>query len=358
MSWQNIEGHDDLVARFRTALAQGRLASTFLFIGPEGIGKRSFALRLAQALLCEARDEKLLDPCGRCPACVQVAASTHPDFLQVARPSGKSFIPLGLLNGDVPDYPAHQSLLFNLALRPFGGRQKVAVIDDADFLNQEGANCLLKTLEEPPPRSLLILIGTSADRQLPTIRSRAQIVRFRPLDEELVARLLIDERIVSDTNEAQRLAAYSSGSLTKATELADPQLWAFRKELLSQLTQSPLPSVAVAQMMLKFIEEAGKEAPLRRARLRLAIGFASEFFRQLVRRLAGLSIEGDADLQTMVQHAAQTEVWDVESAAEGAQRCLEAHHHVDRNANQNTAVEAWLDDLASLNAHGLVSAGR
>src|SRR5262249_37494205 len=162
------------------------------------------------------------------------------------------------LKGDEPDYPVHQSLLFNLALRPFRGRRKIAVIDDADFLNQEGANCLLKTLEEPPPLSVLILIGTSADRQLPTIRSRAQIVRFRSLDDKLVARLLVEQQLVSDANEAQRLAAYSGGSLTKAAELADPQLWAFRKELLSQLVQSPLPSVAVAQMMLKFIDEAGK----------------------------------------------------------------------------------------------------
>src|SRR5262249_60464948 len=99
MSWLNLEGHDEVVAQFRTALAQGRLASTFLFVGPEGIGKRSFALRLAQALLCERRDEKLLDPCGQCSGCVQVLAGKHPDFMSVARPAGKSFIPLGLLDG-------------------------------------------------------------------------------------------------------------------------------------------------------------------------------------------------------------------------------------------------------------------
>ena len=145
-----LDGHDDVVAKFRSALAAGRLANTFLFVGPEGIGKRTFAVGLAQSLLCETRDETLLDPCGQCPGCAQVLAGTHPDFLFVTRPPGKSFIPLGLLKGDEPDWPVRQSLLFNLALKSFAGKRKIAVIDDADYLNQEGANCLLKTLEEPP----------------------------------------------------------------------------------------------------------------------------------------------------------------------------------------------------------------
>src|SRR6185436_3676700 len=105
-------------------------------------------------------------------------------------PVGKSEIPVGLLKGD-DNYPVEQSLLRQLSLKPFHGGRKVAILDDADALNPAGANCMLKTLEEPPPRSILILIGTSVERQLPTIRSRAQIVRFAPLSEPIVERLLI-----------------------------------------------------------------------------------------------------------------------------------------------------------------------
>ena len=189
MSWQGIEGHDEIVEKFRRAMSQGRLASTFLFVGLEGIGKRAFALRFAQALLCSQRDETLLDPCGTCPACVQVMAGTHPDLIQISKPPGKSEIPVGAIKGD-ETYPVDQSLLFNLALRPFHGGRKVAIVDEADDLNVAGANALLKTLEEPPPRSVLILISTSADQQLPTIRSRAQIVRFKPLSSAIVVKLL------------------------------------------------------------------------------------------------------------------------------------------------------------------------
>ena len=89
MTWHGIEGHDEVVEQFRRALRRGRLASSFLFAGPPGIGKRTFALKLAQALLCERRPAEALDPCGECPGCVQAAAGTHPDVETVAKPKEK-----------------------------------------------------------------------------------------------------------------------------------------------------------------------------------------------------------------------------------------------------------------------------
>lgn len=345
MSWSELIGHDEVADRFRRALAEGRLAHTFLFVGPEGIGKRSFALALAQGLLCERRAAELLDPCGQCPSCVQTLAGTNPDLIVVGRPAGKSEIPVGVLKGD-DTYPVEQSLLFNLGLRPFHGGRKVAILDDADFLNVAGANCLLKTLEEPPPASVLILISTSADKQLPTIRSRSQMIRFRPLSVEQVTKLLVERQIASDATEAKRLAAYSGGSLTRAAELAEPALWEFRREMLQQLGRPSVSSVALAQGTIKFVDEAGKEAPLRRARLRLAIGFAVDFFRQLLRRLSGLPPQGDAELIAAVETSATHGAWDFDTASDVLERCLQAGAEVDRNANQHTLIEAWLDEVA------------
>jgi DNA polymerase-3 subunit delta' len=277
---------------------------------------------------------------------VQVLAGTNPDLIIVGRPTGKSEIPVGILKGD-DTYPVEESLLFNLALRPFHGGRKVAILDDADFLNVAGANCLLKTLEEPPPASVLILISTSADKQLPTIRSRAQIIRFRPLANDVITKVLIERQIVPDASEAKRLAAYSGGSLTRASELADPALWEFRRDVLKQLSQATLSSVGLAQSTIKFVDEAGKDAPPRRARLRLAIGFSADFFRQLVRRLSGLEPEGDADLIAAVESAAREGAWHLESATDAVERCLQAAAEVDRNANQHTLIEAWLDEIAT-----------
>ncbi len=227
MSWHGIEGHDAVVELFRRALERQRLASSFLFAGPSGIGKRTFALKLAQAMLCQSGPEAALDPCETCPSCTMVLAGTHPDLDLVGKPADKAFLPLELLIGQ-REHRRQEGLCHNISLKPFMGGRKIAVIDDADFLNAEGANCLLKTLEEPPPQSVLILIGTSPAKQLPTIRSRCQLVRFQPLSAEVVAEVLLSKGLVADAAEARRLAQHAEGSVQRALELADPALWAFR----------------------------------------------------------------------------------------------------------------------------------
>jgi DNA polymerase-3 subunit delta' len=350
--WQGIEGHDAIVARFRRALQRRRLASTFLFVGPPGVGKRSFALALAKSLLCERRDEALLDPCGVCPSCVQVEAGTHPDLYVLGLPEGKSSIPIKLLIGE-DETRMREGLCYDISLKPFMGRRKIAIIDDADYLKQpEGSNCLLKTLEEPPPRSVIILIGTSATKQLPTIRSRAQLVRFDPLSQETVARLLVEKQLVADAAEASRLAAFSEGSLSRAIELSDPELWRFRGELLGKLAAAPFENYRLAPSLLAFVDAAGKEAPPRRARARLLIGFAISFYRQLLHRQVadyaeqrGGSIAADDEAERYVSAAVSSGQTDPEVTAARIERCLEALGHIDRNANQATLLEAWLDDL-------------
>src|SRR5438552_1578148 len=215
-----VRGHEQIADRFRLALAKGRLASTFLFVGPPGIGKQTFALKLAQALLCERVPPERLAPCGECPSCRQVASLNHPDLEIVAKPADKAFIPLEALIGDA-EHRMRAGLCYSISLKPYAGRRKIAIIDDADFLNKEGANCLLKTLEEPPPNSVLILIGTSEQRQLPTIRSRCQIVRFQPLAESDVAELLVEKELCTDATAARAAAAHSGGSLERAVWWTD-----------------------------------------------------------------------------------------------------------------------------------------
>jgi DNA polymerase-3 subunit delta' len=346
MTWQGIEGHDDIVAKFRAMLAGGRLASTFLFVGPAGVGKGGFAVRLAATLLCQNRAAAALDPCGICPACQQVAAGTHPDLLRVAKPADKTFIPLELFIGS-KEKRMQEGLCHDISLKPFMGGRRVAIIDDADYLNEEGANCLLKTLEEPPPRSVLILIGSSVDRQLPTIRSRAQIVRFRPLSTSLVADLLIARGIVSDPDQANRLASVSGGRLALAADMAAPGLWQFRDALVAQLGEGDFDNVEFAKTLTAFVDEAGKEAAPRRARMRLVIGIAVDFYRDLLRALAG----GDpvhGELRQAAGRAAAGGRFDHVDVLALVDRCLETLGHVDRNANQSALLECWLDDLAQI----------
>ena len=122
MPW-NIIGHDRQIERFRLAAQNRRLASTFLFVGPVGIGKRTFAQQLAAALLCQNTTTAALDPCGSCASCLQVAAGSHPDLHLVAKPPDKSMLPLELLIGD-REHRMKAGLCYQMSLKPRAGKRK------------------------------------------------------------------------------------------------------------------------------------------------------------------------------------------------------------------------------------------
>ena len=145
MNWNQFLGNEQVIERFSRSLACGRLASSFLFVGPAGVGKRTFAILLAKSLLCEHNDGITLTACDQCPACTQVDALSHPDLEIVSRPPEKNVIPVELFIGD-REHRMREGLCHRISLKPFSGGRKIAIIDDADFLNQEGANCLLKNI--------------------------------------------------------------------------------------------------------------------------------------------------------------------------------------------------------------------
>ncbi len=226
MQWTDLLGHHQQREWFQTAIASGRLATSFLFVGPEGIGKRTFARLLAKSLLCRRTDDKQLQFCGACEDCAQVDASTHPDLIEIFKPADKAFIPIELLIGE-RDKRMREGLCHDISLKPYAGRKKIAILDDADYLNVEGANSLLKTLEEPPPDSLLILIGSNLQRQLPTIRSRCQSIIFRPLSLDQLQQLIERNSIADSPERAKEIASLCSGSLAEAKLLSDPELASF-----------------------------------------------------------------------------------------------------------------------------------
>jgi DNA polymerase III subunit delta' len=351
--WQGILGHDAIVARFRATLRRGRLASTYLFVGPSGIGKRKFAMALAKALLCTETGDDPLEPCGKCESCRLFAAGHHPDLDIVSLPPDKSALSVDLFIGD-KEHRNRDGLCHRLSLKPYLGGRKIAIIDDADRFNQESANCLLKTLEEPPPRSLVILLGTSASKQLPTIRSRAQVLHFQPLTSEVVADTLLKGAIVDRRELATQLAVFSEGSIERAVQLADPKMWEFRRHLLPQLTANSLDCVRLARSIQAFVDDAGKEATLRRERLRTVVSFVQEFLSGLLRAAGGELPRGDEALREAVQLASAREPFGSTSAViEGSEACLSAVENVDRNANMALVIQKWCEDLAGLSQAGV-----
>ncbi|HPM22372.1 MAG TPA: DNA polymerase III subunit delta' [Phycisphaerae bacterium] len=205
----------------RRALRSGRTHHAYLFEGPAGVGKELAARALAAQLLCED-DQRAVDadPCGRCPACRVFAAGNHPDFHLIHRglhklhPEPKIRRQKGLFL--VIDVVRH-FLIEPATMKPTQGRRRVFVIRDAERMNDEAQNALLKTLEEPPGTACLILVTSSADRLLPTIRSRCQRIPFGLLPTTFVAREL-QSRAGLDPTDARALAGLADGRLGVALQ--------------------------------------------------------------------------------------------------------------------------------------------
>ena len=337
MAWQGIEGHEAVAEAFARAQAQGRVAGSYLFIGPEGVGKSTFARKLAKALTCGQPRPGLI-PCDACASCVQAEAGSHPDIDIVEKPEDRATIPLDAFIGDA-DHRMREGLCWRILLRPALGGRKVAIILDADLLSEEAANCLLKTLEEPPDGAVMILVGTALERQLPTIRSRCQIVRFRPLPADALLRILAGENAAQPVDEPRlrSCAAAASGSLARARMLLDPELAEFRGRLVALLAKRPLHGVDLARETLAVVEAAGKDAAPRRARLRLVFEQAIDYLRAVLRR----DVAGDLPADPMIARAVEAWAGDAEDASTALDHTLDALDAIDRNANLSILVDAW-----------------
>jgi DNA polymerase-3 subunit delta' len=307
------------------------MAHAYLFAGPDGVGKKLFAVELARALLCEGRTDQNLEACDRCPACVQVEARTHPDFFLTGRPEDVQELPIDTV----------RELSRNLSLKPARGRGKVAVLDDADDLNDASANAFLKTLEEPPPKSTLILIGASAERQLPTIVSRCQVVRFRPLPEDVLAELLSQQEWC-EPKMIERLTRLSGGSLAQAQALSDPALWEFRRTLLAGFAEPRPDSVALGKAWMSFAEEAGKESAHQRRRASLVLKLLIELFQDALALSLGCEPRlAEADDRPALR--ALAERCGPEKLLRALEQGLEADLHIDRRVQLVLALEALAD---------------
>jgi DNA polymerase III subunit delta' len=347
MLWNDFLGHEEVRERFRRAVAQGRLGGTYLLVGPSGVGKRRFALKLAQALLCQEIPESELEACGTCRNCQQAIAGSHPDLQYVHCPEDKANIPIETFIGP-RENRLREGFCYEISLKSYAGGRKVGIIDDADTINQEGANCLLKMLEEPPPGAVIFLLATSLQKQLPTIRSRSQVVQFSPLTPSQVAQILTDQQLIDDPGIIQAMAELSEGSLDRAIEMADPELLEYRTEFLQCLAAHDWDALDLAKRTSKFVEQAGTEAPARRRRLRQLIHIATTFYRQQLRALHGLDPLADPGASQAVGQAIRHPEVDTSAITDCIDRCVTAEYQLAANANVATLIECWLDELSCL----------
>ncbi len=215
LSW-NIIGHEWAIAYLQRLITAGHLPHALLITGPAGIGKALVALRIAQAVNCEHAERA---PCLTCRACRRIEHGNHPDVRIVSMATQAA--------GLKEEEAARQKELkidtirawqCDMALKPYEGQRRVFILHDAERLNEESSNAMLKTLEEPPPFAILILVANSADL-LATIVSRCQVLRLRPLPRQQIMDALIKHRGLA-ADQAALLAAWSGGRIGWALHAA------------------------------------------------------------------------------------------------------------------------------------------
>jgi DNA polymerase-3 subunit delta' len=217
--FEKIAGNERVKEVLKRIFAAGRLPGALLFVGEEGIGKKLFALEVARALNC--RTPTADGPCGTCSACTRISKINYPETAEGSDEWKQ------ILWTDHPDVgivvPPKRVLLVTQMrqieseanYRPFEGKARLFLIDEADKLNDPSANALLKILEEPPPTSHIILITSRPAMLLETIRSRCQMIRFSPLTPAEIEEYLLQNK-VADRNSAGLLARVANGSIGRA----------------------------------------------------------------------------------------------------------------------------------------------
>ena len=257
MSFDDILGQERPKRILTRALAENKLPHAYLFYGAEGLGRFKTALTLAQALLCRESEG---DSCGACSACKRVAKENHPDVI-VVRPESRKGAKEWIIDPDLGTIRIEQIREFQrwIAVRAFEGGWKVGIFEGADKMNQAASNALLKTLEEPPPASLLILVSPTRTQLLPTIVSRCQPVHFGPLPQEDLEAFLSERREFPKEG-LSLVSALSGGSPGKALQM-DPQ-WVteVRREWIDRL-QAFLASGTEGALM-DFAEDLSKSGHL------------------------------------------------------------------------------------------------
>ena len=207
MSWK-VFGQEWAVSHLREHIIRDNFRHAYLFTGPQGIGRRTLALRFAQALNC-TQPPSLGEPCGVCRTCLQIERMQHPDL---------TVIQADRIGGNIKVDQVRE-LQRSLSLAPYQARYRVALFLRFEEANPNASNALLKTLEEPPPKVILLLTGESAESLPPTIVSRCEVLRLRPPDLETVERALVEEWQVPPET-ARLLAHLSGGRLGYAVRLS------------------------------------------------------------------------------------------------------------------------------------------
>jgi DNA polymerase-3 subunit delta' len=324
MPFSDIYGHDKQVNVLQGAMKGDRVPHAYLFNGIQGVGKKTTAKILAKALNCV---ENNADSCDRCPSCVKIERDSHPDIVFI-EPDG-IFIKIDKI----------RELQDQIKFRPFEGRKRVFVITDADRMNDASANALLKTLEEPKPSNVLILISPRIHKLPQTIISRCQKIRFNPVRSETIVSYLTNRQSM-DEKSALALASSAGGSIGRALEIRKESFFDFKNDLIKTFSTAgsiPLYVVFLADSFGKDRDSALQRLDIFREWHRdMMVYRETRDVNKLIHRDIADATKKCSD------HMAGTDI------LENIKTIRDAHDAIDRNANRQLILESMAFRLKGL----------
>jgi len=222
MGFYDITGRLGLISNLLQIVENNKIANAYLFVGPEGMGKKTIGFFFANALLCGFESKK---PCGNCVGCKQFASGNHPD-MKVIKPQKTS---IGI--------EEIRSIQKELIIRPYQSDRKLILIEDAHLMTFQAQNALLKSLEEPPPFVVFMLLSQRLQGLLPTVLSRLKAFRLEPLSKNEIAAIIV-RRTDSPPEKAELFAALSEGNPGKGLKLAVSSEFTLQREAVSGLLRN------------------------------------------------------------------------------------------------------------------------
>ncbi len=324
MSFKEVMGHEKPIRLLQRAIAQNKVTHSYLFLGNEGVGKSLVALQFAKALNCLEGDHQT-DGCDRCSSCKKIDRHLHPD-VSLIEPEGQTL-----------KVEQVRERLRDLAYRPYEGRRRVIILSAADRMAPDMSNTLLKTLEEPPLHTLIILLANSPKWILPTILSRCQSIRFSPLPIHLVSDWLMKEKGLKEW-EAQLLASLSEGSPGKALEIKEEISNIPREKLLKEWVGLKSLSIEEQEEAVAFLPSQ----PSQRKNLLLILEVSKTLLRDLIVTKAGAGSSRliHPDLSDAIEELAER--WRLSSLLKRMEALHRASAAVRANANLRLTLEAMM----------------
>jgi DNA polymerase-3 subunit delta' len=321
----DLTGHEWAVDMLRKHIVHGTTRHAYLFSGPPGLGRRTLALRFAQALNCLTPVEAGI-PCGTCRDCKQIESMKHADLTIVQSDS----------EGGILKVDQIREARKTLTLKPYMSKYRVALFLRFHEANDNAANALLKTLEEAPSYAVLILTADNAEQLLPTILSRCEVLRLRPLPVEEVQRELENRGI--ENSRAKLIAHISGGRMGYAIRLIENDTLLERREerlndLLSLLPASRVQKFAYADKLARDKDT-----------MRQTISFWLSYWRDVMLRTAQaetplVNVDRNLEIEDLADRM------DLSSARQVVSGLEEALEKMERNVNPRLLAEVLLLDL-------------